>query len=153
LIKVSPRPIPDELLIAPKVFDDERGIFFEGFNKARFEAAIGKPLCVAQGEVFDEAVNPRKNLKTFSQWVGEILSDETKRQLWIPMSFAQVFVVLSEMAAFLYKTTNHYYATKYERYIAWNDNILSIRPPKGLTPVFSAKDTQGKAFAEAEAFA
>ena len=174
--------IPDVVLIEPKVFGDDRGFFFESFNHARFEEAIGRPVQfvqdnhsrsaqhvlrglhyqiqqpqgklvrVVQGEVFDVAVDLRKRSKTFGQWVGEILSAENKRQLWIPEGFAHGFVVLSDTAEFLYKTTD-YYAPAHERCILWNDETLAIHWPAGIQPILSAKDAQGKAFVDAEVFA
>lgn len=181
-MKVIPLAIPDVVLIEPKVFGDERGFFFESFNQTRFEEAIGKPVRfvqdnhsrsvknvlrglhyqiqqpqgklvrVVQGEVFDVAVDLRKSSKTFGQWVGGILSADNKRQLWVPEGFAHGFVVLSDTAEFLYKTTD-YYAPAHERCILWNDATLSIQWPAGIQPILSAKDAQGKAFTEAEVFA
>lgn len=180
-MKAIPLAIPDVFLMEPKVFGDERGFFFESFNQARFEEAIGKPVQfvqdnhsrsaknvlrglhyqvqqrqaklvrVVQGEVFDVAVDLRKSSRTFSQWVGEILSADNKRQLWIPEGFAHGFVVLSDTAEFLYKTTD-YYAPAHERCILWNDPTLSIQWPDGIQPILSAKDAQGKLFNEAEVF-
>ncbi|KAF0100446.1 MAG: dTDP-4-dehydrorhamnose 3 5-epimerase [bacterium] len=181
-MKAAPLAIPDVILIEPKVFGDERGFFFESFNQAQFEQAIGKSVQfvqdnhsrsakhvlrglhyqiqqpqgklvrVVQGEVFDVAVDLRKRSKTFGQWVGEILSAENKRQLWIPEGFAHGFVVLSDTAEFLYKTTD-YYAPAHERCILWNDETLAIHWPAGIQPILSAKDAQGKAFVDAEVFA
>ena len=181
-MKATPLAIPDVILIEPKVFGDERGFFFESFNQAQFEQAIGKSVQfvqdnhsrsakhvlrglhyqteqpqgklvrVVQGEVFDVAVDLRKRSKTFGQWVGEILSAENKRQLWIPEGFAHGFVVLSDTAEFLYKTTD-YYAPAHERCILWNDETLAIHWPAGIQPILSAKDAQGKAFVDAEVFA
>ena len=181
-MKATPLAIPDVVLIEPKVFGDERGFFFESFNQAQFEQAIGKSVQfvqdnhsrsakhvlrglhyqiqqpqgklvrVVQGEVFDVAVDLRKRSKTFGQWVGEILSAENKRQLWIPEGFAHGFVVLSDTAEFLYKTTD-YYAPAHERCILWNDETLAIHWPAGIQPILSAKDAQGKAFVDAEVFA
>ena len=181
-MKATPLTIPDVILIEPKVFGDERGFFFESFNQAQFEEAIGKSVQfvqdnhsrsakhvlrglhyqiqqpqgklvrVVQGEVFDVAVDLRKRSKTFGQWVGEILSAENKRQLWIPEGFAHGFVVLSDTAEFLYKTTD-YYAPAHERCILWNDETLAIHWPAGIQPILSAKDAQGKAFVDAEVFA
>lgn len=181
-MKVIPLDIPDVMLIEPKVFGDERGFFFESFNQAQFEEAIGKPVQfvqdnhsrsaksvlrglhyqiqqpqgklvrVVQGEVFDVAVDLRKSSKTFGQWVGEILSADNKRQLWVPEGFAHGFVVLSDTAEFLYKTTD-YYAPAYERCILWNDATLRIQWPDDVQPILSAKDAQGRAFTEAEVFA
>ena len=181
-MKAIPLAIPDVVLIDPKVFGDARGFFFESFNQARFEEAVGKPVQfvqdnhsrsvknvlrglhyqiqqpqgklvrVVQGEVFDIAVDRRKNSKTFGQWVGEILSADNKRQLWVPEGFAHGFVVLSDTAEFLYKTTD-YYAPTHERCILWNDPTLRIQWPDGVQPILSAKDAQGKAFTDAEVFA
>lgn len=181
-MKATPLAIPDVVLIEPKVFGDERGFFFESFNQAQFEQAIGKSVQfvqdnhsrsarnvlrglhyqiqqpqgklvrVVQGEVFDVAVDLRKNSKTFGQWVGEILSADNKRQLWIPEGFAHGFVVLSETAEFLYKTTD-YHAPAHERCILWSDETLAIQWPAGIQPILSAKDAQGKPFNEAEVFA
>jgi dTDP-4-dehydrorhamnose 3,5-epimerase len=181
-MKATPLAIPDVVLIEPKVFGDERGFFFESFNQARFEEAIGKPaqfvqdnhsrsarnvlrglhyqiqqpqgklVRVVQGEVFDVAVDLRQSSKTFGQWVGEILSADNKRQVWIPEGFAHGFVVLSDTAEFLYKTTD-YYAPAHERCILWNDTALRIEWPKGIQPILSAKDAQGSTFTEAEVFA
>lgn len=181
-MKATPLAIPDVILIEPKVFGDERGFFFESFNQAQFEQAIGKPMQfvqdnhsrsakhvlrglhyqiqqpqgklvrVVQGEVFDVAVDLRKNSPTFGQWVGEILSADNKRQLWVPEGFAHGFVVMSDTAEFLYKTTD-YYAPAHERCILWNDATLAIQWPAGIGPILSAKDAQGKPFIEAEVFA
>ncbi len=181
-MKAIPLAISDVMLIEPKVFGDERGFFFESFNQAQFEEAIGKPVQfvqdnhsrsvknvlrglhyqiqqpqgklvrVVQGEVFDVAVDLRKSSKTFGQWVGEVLSADNKRQLWVPEGFAHGFVVLSDTAEFLYKTTD-YYAPAHERCILWNDPTLRIQWPDGIQPILSAKDAQGKAFTEAEVFA
>lgn len=174
--------IPDVVLIEPKVFGDDRGFFFESFNHACFEEAIGRPanfvqdnhsrsaqhvlrglhyqiqqpqgklVRVVQGEVFDVAVDLRKSSPTFGQWVGEVLSADNKRQLWVPEGFGHGFVVLSDTAEFLYKTTD-YYAPAYERSIAWNDPAIGIQWPAGVEPILSAKDAQGQAFAQAEVFA
>ncbi|WP_284078201.1 dTDP-4-dehydrorhamnose 3,5-epimerase [Herbaspirillum aquaticum] len=181
-MKATPLAIPDVVLIEPKVFGDERGLFFESFNQAQFEKAIGKPVQfvqdnhsrsvrnvlrglhyqnqqpqgklvrVVQGEVFDVAVDLRKSSNTFAQWVCEILSAENKRQLWIPEGFAHGFVVLSDTAEVLYKTTD-YYAPAFERSILWNDETVAIDWPAGIQPILSAKDAQGKPFAESEVFA
>lgn len=181
-MKATPLEIPEVFLIEPKVFGDDRGFFFESFNQAKFEAAIGRQAAfvqdnhsrsvknvlrglhyqiqqpqgklvrVVQGEVFDVAVDLRKSSPTFGQWVGEILSAENKRQLWVPEGFAHGFVVLSDTAEFLYKTTD-YYAPEHERSIAWNDPAIAIQWPIGGEPVLSAKDQQGKSLADAEHFA
>ena len=180
-MKATPLAISDVFLIEPSVFADARGFFFESFNQAQFEQAIGKTVHfvqdnhsrsvknvlrglhyqirqpqgklvrVVQGEVFDVAVDLRKNSKTFGQWVGEVLSAENKRQLWIPEGFAHGFVVLSETAECLYKTTN-YYAPAHERCILWNDASLQIAWPQGLQPILSAKDVLGVTLQAAEVF-
>jgi dTDP-4-dehydrorhamnose 3,5-epimerase len=172
-MKATPLKIPDIVLIEPKVFGDERGYFFESFNQAAFNQAIGyevqfvqdnhsksqkgvlrglhyqlppkaqgKLVRAVQGEVFDVAVDIRKDSPTFGQWVGVILSAENKRQLWIPAGFAHGFITLSETAELLYKTTD-YYAPEYERCIAWNDPEIGINWPLDQTPVLSDKDQQG----------
>ncbi|MHB1051851.1 MAG: dTDP-4-dehydrorhamnose 3,5-epimerase [Thiobacillus sp.] len=181
-MKTTPLAIPDVILIEPKVFGDERGFFFESFNQATFEAAIGRHVAfvqdnhsrsaknvlrglhyqirqpqgklvrVVQGEVFDVAVDIRHSSPTFGQWVGETLSAENKRQMWVPEGFAHGFVVLSDTAEFLYKTTD-YYAPEHERCIAWNDPAIAIQWPLDGKPALSAKDQQGKSLAEAEHFA
>ena len=181
-MKATPLAIPDVILLEPKVFGDERGFFFESFNQAKFEAAIGRHVAfvqdnhsrsaknvlrglhyqigqpqgklvrVVQGEVFDVAVDIRKSSPTFGQWVGEILSAENNHQMWVPEGFAHGFVVLSETAEFLYKTTD-YYAPEHERCIAWNDPAIAIQWPHVGVPALSAKDQQGKALADAEHFA
>jgi dTDP-4-dehydrorhamnose 3,5-epimerase len=178
-MKVIPTAIPDVLIIEPKVFGDERGFFFESFNQANFETAInrqvnfvqdnhsrsaknvlrglhyqiqqpqGKLVRVVQGEVFDVAVDIRKSSPTFGKWVGEVLSADNKKQLWVPEGFAHGFVVLSETAEFLYKTTD-YYAPEFERSIIWNDPAIGIQWPIKGEPALSAKDQLGKSFATAE---
>ena len=178
-MKATPTRIPDVLVIEPKVFGDDRGFFFESFNRRAFHEATGlnvdfvqdnhsksarnvlrglhyqvgqpqgKLVRVTQGEVFDVAVDIRKGSPTYGQWVGEILSAENKKQLWIPAGLAHGFVVLSETAEFLYKTTD-YYAPQHERCIAWNDPDLAIAWPIEGQPLLSAKDAAGAAFREAE---
>lgn len=180
-MKATPLAIPDVVLIEPKVFGDERGFFFESFNQAKFETAIGrtvnfvqdnhsrsvknvlrglhyqikqpqgKLVRVVQGEVFDVAVDIRKSSPHFGQWVGEVLSAENKRQLWVPEGFAHGFVVLSDSAEFLYKTTD-YWAPEFERSIAWNDPAIGIQWVHDDQPALSAKDQQGKLLADAEYF-
>lgn len=174
-MKATPLAIPDVFLIEPQVFGDERGFFFESFNQAKFEQAIGKKVTfvqdnhsksskdvlrglhyqdpkpqgklvrVAQGGVFDVAVDIRKDSPTFGKWVAEILSAENKKQLWIPEGLAHGFLVLSETAEFLYKTTD-YYAPEYEKCIAWDDPTLSIPWPLNSPPILSTKDEQGVLF-------
>lgn len=180
-MKVILTAIPEVLLLEPKVFGDERGFFFESFNQKAFREVTGldvefvqdnhsksvrnvlrglhyqiqqpqgKLVRVVQGEVLDVAVDLRKGSKTFGQWVGEVLSADNKRQLWVPPGFAHGFVVRSETAEFLYKTTD-YYAPQYERCIAWNDPDLGIDWRIEGEVALSAKDAQGVAFAAAEIF-
>jgi dTDP-4-dehydrorhamnose 3,5-epimerase len=176
-MKATATKIADVLLLEPKVFGDERGFFFESFNQRAFEEATGvqtsfvqdnhsksgkgvlrglhyqvedaqgKLVRVTQGVVFDVAVDIRPKSPTFGQWVGEILSAENKRQLWIPAGLAHGFLVLSETAEFLYKTTA-YYAPAYERCIAWDDPTLAIDwPLDGMQPRLSVKDQAGMPFA------
>ena len=174
--------IPDVILFEPKVFGDERGFFFESFNQARFDEAVGRPVTfvqdnhsrsvrnvlrglhyqiqqpqgklvrVAVGEVFDVAVDLRRGSPTFGKWVGAVLSAENKKQLWVPEGFGHGFVVLSDVAEFLYKTTD-YYAPQHERCIIWNDPTLAIDWPIQGEPVLSAKDMKGAAFLQADVFA
>ena len=171
-MKATPLSIPDVFLIEPEVFGDERGFFYESFNQAKFESAIGrkvnfvqdnhsksskgvlrglhyqdpksqgKLVRVTQGEVFDVAVDIRPKSSTFGKWVAEILSGENKRQLWIPEGFAHGFLVLSDTAEFLYKTSD-YYAPEFERCIIWNDCDLQIKWPAEGSPKLSHKDQQG----------
>jgi dTDP-4-dehydrorhamnose 3,5-epimerase len=173
--------IPDVVLFEPKVFGDERGFFYESFNARVFEKATGlkrnfvqdnhsrssrgvlrglhyqiqqpqgKLVRVIAGEVFDVAVDIRKGSVTYGQWVGQLLSAENKLQMWVPEGFAHGFLVLSESAEFLYKTTD-YYAPEYERCIAWNDADLGIVWPFDGEPALSGKDQAGVAFAQATVF-
>jgi dTDP-4-dehydrorhamnose 3,5-epimerase len=177
-MKVTPCAIADVLLIEPKVFGDERGFFYESFNQRDFAKATGlnlpfvqdnhsksgqgvlrglhyqvqnpqgKLVRVVAGEVFDVAVDIRPDSPTFGKWVGEVLSADNKRQLWVPPGLAHGFVVLSEYAEFLYKTTD-YYAPEFERCIAWNDPTLGIQwPTMSSAPRLSAKDAAGRSLAE-----
>lgn len=123
-----------------------RGLHYQLAPKAQ-----GKLVRVVSGAVFDVAVDVRKGSSTFGQWVGAELSEENHRQMWIPSGFAHGFVVLSETADFLYKTTD-YYAPELERCIAWNDPTIGIQWPANIDPVLSDKDRQGKALNEAECF-
>jgi dTDP-4-dehydrorhamnose 3,5-epimerase len=178
-MKVTPCSIADVLLIEPRVFGDTRGFFFESFNQRAFNQASGLDLSFVQdnhsksarhvlrglhyqvqnpqgklvrvvaGEVFDVAVDIRRDSPTFGQWVGEILSADNKRQLWVPPGLAHGFVVLSETAEFLYKTTD-YYAPEHERCIAWNDPTLAIQWPQlDGEPLLSTKDAAGMDFVTA----
>lgn len=180
-MKATRLAIPDVVLLEPRVFGDDRGFFFESFNQQRFEEAIGrkvdfvqdnhsrsakgvlrglhyqiqqpqgKLVRVTQGEVFDVAVDLRKSSASFGKWVGAILSAENKHQLWVPEGFAHGFVVLSDTADFLYKTTN-YYAPEHERCIAWNDPAIAIDWPISAPPSLSNKDTCGLLICHAEVF-
>nr|WP_288498734.1 dTDP-4-dehydrorhamnose 3,5-epimerase [uncultured Pseudomonas sp.] len=173
--------IPEVLILEPKVFGDERGFFFESFNARAFSEATGlnpnfvqdnhsrsqqgvlrglhyqveqtqgKLVRVTAGEVYDVAVDLRRQSPTFGQWVGAHLSAENKRQLWVPEGFAHGFLVLSEFAEFLYKTTD-YYAPAHERCIRWDDPKLAIAWPLQGEPKLSAKDQQGLSFDEADVF-
>ncbi|AHY44956.1 dTDP-4-dehydrorhamnose 3,5-epimerase [Stutzerimonas decontaminans] len=180
-MKIIETSIPDVLIIEPKVFGDERGFFYESFNAAAFEAATGlkrqfvqdnhsksqrgvlrglhyqiqqpqgKLVRVVAGEVFDVAVDLRKSSPSFGRWFGTHLSAQNQRQLWIPEGFAHGFVVLSESAEFLYKTTD-YYAPEHERSLLWNDPELGIEWPFDEPPQLSAKDQAGKRLSDAELF-
>ena len=178
----TPTAISEVIILEPKVFGDDRGFFFESFNAKAFEQATGlkrefvqdnhsksaknvlrglhyqiqnpqgKLVRVTQGEVFDVAVDLRKSSKTFGQWVGVHLSADNKKQLWVPEGFAHGFVVLSETAEFLYKTTD-YYAPEYERSLLWNDPVLNIDWPVEEQPKLAAKDASALTLAEATVFA
>ena len=180
-MQATPTAIPDVLILEPKVFGDARGFFFESFNARTFEQATGlkpefvqdnhsksaknvlrglhyqiqqpqgKLVRVVQGEVFDVAVDLRKSSKTFGQWVGEVLSAENKRQMWVPEGFAHGFVVLSETAEFLYKTTE-YYSPEHERSLLWRDPELKIRWPIATEPTLAAKDAAALTLSQAEVF-
>lgn len=180
-MKVLPTPIEGLLVIEPAVFGDDRGFFYESFNARRFaeltgvhadfvqdnhsrsskgvlrglhyqiEHAQGKLVRVTTGAVFDVAVDLRKSSPTFGQWYGLELSAENKRQLWIPAGFGHGFVVTSEAAEFLYKTTD-YYAPAHERCVIWNDPALGIEWPLDGEPMLSAKDRAGVPLAQAEVF-
>ena len=180
-MKTTPLDIPDVVRFEPKVFGDDRGFFFESFNHRQFEDAIGrsvqfvqdnhsrsvkgvlrglhyqlhraqgKLVRVVHGEVFDVAVDIRRSSPTFGKWVGSYLSAENKHQLWVPEGFAHGFVVLSDSAEFLYKTTD-YYAPEHERCISWNDPAIGIDWPLEGEPALSSKDGQGKCLADADVF-
>ncbi len=180
-MKATRLEIPDVVLLEPQVFGDDRGFFFESFSQRRFEEAVGrsasfvqdnhsrsaknvlrglhyqvrqpqgKLVRVVSGEVLDVAVDIRRGSPTFGRWVSALLSAENKRQLWVPEGFAHGFVVLSDTADFLYKTTA-YYAPEHERCIIWNDPQLAIDWRVSGDPVVSAKDAKGVAFASAEVF-
>lgn len=181
-MKVTPTSIPDVLLIEPRVFGDERGFFFESYNERTFADKTGIPARFVQdnhsrsarnvlrglhyqihqpqgklvrvlaGEVFDVAVDLRRNSPTFGQWSGTVLSAENKRMLWIPQGFAHGFLVTSETAEFFYKTTD-YWAPEHERCVAWNDPQIAIHWPQlDAPPLVSPKDQQGIAFRDAQVF-
>lgn len=181
-MKCIPTPIPDVLIIEPKVFNDNRGFFFESFNKRKFAELIGrdvdfvqdnhslskrnvlrglhyqiqhpqaKLVRVIQGAVLDVAVDIRRSSPTFGQHVAEELSAENKRMLWIPEGFAHGFAVLSDTAEYIYKTTD-YWHPEYERCIRWGDVTLAIDWRLQVVPVVAAKDVQGKSLGEADLFA
>jgi dTDP-4-dehydrorhamnose 3,5-epimerase len=171
---------PSVLLIEPKVFEDERGFFFESYNHQKFTERVGevtfvqdnhslskksvlrglhyqlvkpqgKLVRVAAGSIFDIAVDIRKSSPSFGKWVGYELSSSNKRQLWIPPGFAHGFLVLSEVAEVLYKTTDYYYPQG-ERTILWDDPDLAIEWPLDDSPIISNKDASGKLFQAAEVF-
>lgn len=178
-MKITPTAIPDVLIIEPKVFGDARGFFYESFNQKAFNEATGtnhqfvqdnhsrsakgvlrglhyqiqqpqgKLVRVVRGAVFDVAVDIRKSSPTFGKWVGVELSEENHKQLWVPPGFAHGFMVISDYADFLYKTTD-YYAPEHERCIAWNDSSLKIEWPIEAAPKLSAKDGEGKLLQDAE---
>ncbi len=181
-MNVRPTTLPGVLVVEPQVFGDARGFFLESFNKKAYEDALGRTLDfvqdnhssssrgvlrglhyqlphpqgklvrVVRGEVFDVVVDLRRGSPTFGRWVGETLSAENKRQLWIPEGFAHGFLVVSAEAEFLYKTTD-YWHPEHERCIRWDDPELAIRwPLDGAPPVVSAKDAKGSAFRDAALF-
>ena len=180
-MKVIATRLPDVLVIEPKVFGDDRGFFYESFNARAFaeatgctlqfvqdnhsrstrgvlrglhyqiEQAQGKLVRVTAGEVLDVAVDIRRSSPTFGQWASVRLSAQNHRQMWVPPGFAHGFVVLSESADFLYKTTD-YYAPSAERYIRWDDPQLAIDWEFEGAPILSAKDQNGKTLHEADLF-
>jgi dTDP-4-dehydrorhamnose 3,5-epimerase len=180
-MKVIHTPIPDVLILEPKMFGDARGFFLESWNARDFCAAVGcdirfvqdnhsrsrygvlrglhyqirqpqgKLVRVASGRVFDVAVDLRKSSPTFGRWTGVELSAENHHQLWIPAGFAHGFLVLSDTADFLYKTTD-YYAAEHERSVAWNDPAIGIAWPAEIDPVLSAKDKAGVLLRDAEVY-
>ncbi len=180
-MRVTPTAIPDVLIIEPKVYGDARGFFYESFNQKEFQKATGldvqfvqdnhsrsakgvlrglhyqiqqpqgKLVRVVQGSVFDVAVDLRKSSATFGKWVRVELSEQNAKQMWIPTGFAHGFLVLSETADFLYKTTD-YYAPEHERSIIWNDPDIGIEWPEMTNLSLSDKDKSAKSFNEAEVF-
>ena len=181
-MQIQKSGIADVLIIEPKVFGDDRGFFYESFNERRFSELTGasprfvqdnhscsarnvlrglhyqirqpqgKLVRVTSGEVFDVAVDMRRSSPTFGRWVGVVLSAENKRQLWIPEGFAHGFLVTSESAEVLYKTSD-YWSPEHERSIRWDDPDIGVRWPLQGTPQLSAKDKAGVLLAEAETFA
>jgi len=180
-MKITPTAIPDVLVIEPNVFGDARGFFFESFNARAFKELTGIEPPIMQdnhsrsakgvlrglhyqvrqpqgklvraviGEVFDVAVDIRRSSPSFGKWVANVLSADNKKQMWIPIGFAHGFLVLSDYAEVLYKTTD-YYAPEHERCIRWDDPKLGIEWPLDAAPQLSAKDKLGSPLAEAEAF-
>jgi dTDP-4-dehydrorhamnose 3,5-epimerase len=181
-MNIIPTAIPDVVIIEPNVFGDDRGFFFESYNEKTFESLTGikiafvqdnhsrsakhvlrglhyqiqqpqgKLVRVVAGEVFDVAVDIRRASPTFGKWVGERLSADNKKQMWVPPGLAHGFLVLSDVAEFLYKTTD-YYAPENERCIRWNDPDLNIQwPLVGGYPLLSKKDGKGVSFKDAEVF-
>lgn len=180
-MQVVQTAIAEVLILEPQVFGDERGFFFESFNQQKFEALTGiktdfvqdnhsksavnvlrglhyqiqqpqgKLVRVVAGEVFDVAVDLRRQSATFGKWVGVVLSAENKRQLWVPPGFAHGFLVLKEGTEFLYKTTD-YYAPQHERCIRWDDPEIGIEWPLSGDPALSAKDRLGLDFSKADVF-
>lgn len=172
-MKITPTAIPDVLIIEPKVFGDERGFFLESFNQRAFNQATGldvqfvqdnhsrsargvlrglhyqvqqpqgKLVRVVRGAVFDVAVDIREGSPTWGQWVGTELSEGNQRQLWVPPGFAHGFLVTSEWADCLYKTTD-YYASEHERCLAWDDPAIGIQWPLHAPPLLSTKDMLGQ---------
>ena len=173
--------IPEVIVFEPKVFGDDRGFFYESFNAKVFEQATGfspnfvqdnhsksaknvlrglhyqieqaqgKLVRVTQGAVFDVAVDMRASSATFGQWVGELLSAENKRQMWVPPGFAHGFLVLSDTAEFLYKTTD-FYAPQHECCLKWDDPSILIEWPLQGMPILSAKDNLGLSLQDAQKF-
>ncbi len=181
-MKVTALSIKDVLLIEPKVYKDNRGFFFESFNKADFEKetnlspifvqenhsrstkgvlrglhyqlppkAQDKLVRVVKGEIFDVVVDIRKGSSTFGKWLGETLSEKNKKQIWIPKGFAHGFLVVSESAEIIYKTTEEY-ALQYERCIIWNDPKLNIDWGLKREPILSNKDKKGELINNSEIF-
>jgi dTDP-4-dehydrorhamnose 3,5-epimerase len=179
---VNPTSLPQVLLLRPKVFDDPRGYFFESFNARDFRIATGlernfvqdnhscskkgvlrgmhyqvqhpqgKLVRVIQGEVFDVAVDLRRSAPTFGKWTGVILSSDNKLQLWIPEGFAHGFLVLSDKAEFLYKSTD-YWHPEHERGVLWNDPAMGINWPLTVPPQLAKKDQMAQQICEADVFA
>ncbi|MEX3954856.1 dTDP-4-dehydrorhamnose 3,5-epimerase [Trinickia sp. EG282A] len=180
-IQVTATALPEVKIIEPKVFGDARGFFLESFNAREFADKVqanvefvqdnhsrsgkgvlrglhyqiqhpqGKLVRVVEGAVFDVAVDIRRSSPNFGKWEGIVLSAENHKQLWIPPGFAHGFVVLSEAAQFLYKTTDYWYP-EFERSIAWNDPTVGIEWPIDFEPLLASKDAAGKRLADADVF-
>ena len=180
-MKVTPTAIPDVLVIEPKVFGDDRGSFFESWNQRAFDEAVGRPVRfvqdnhstsarhvlrglhyqvrqaqgklvrVVEGEVFDVVVDLRRSSPTFGKWVGERLDAGNARMLWVPEGFAHGFLVTSERAQFLYKTTD-YYAPREERTLLWSDPAIGIEWPLTGAPLLKPNDAAGRTLAQADTF-
>jgi len=179
-VRVVPTSLPDVLLIEPSVFGDQRGFFFESWNRRAFseagveaefvqdnhsrsvhnvlrglhyqiEHAQGKLVRVCAGTVFDVAIDIRRSSPTFGRWVGMELSAENRRMLWIPPGFAHGFLVMSDSAEFLYKTTDYWYP-EHERTLLWNDPALAIEWPLDGPPTVAAKDAAGRPLASADLY-
>lgn len=180
-MQITATPLPGVLIFEPKIFGDDRGFFFESFNANAFERATGlkrnfvqdnhsrsergvlrglhyqiqqpqgKLVRVVSGEVYDVAVDLRRHSPHFGHWEGVYLSAENRRQLWIPEGFAHGFLVLSDSAEFLYKTTD-YYAPAHERCLLWNDPELGIDWPLQKPPLLSPKDQLGQPLSQAELY-
>lgn len=179
-MKVTPTELPEVLLLEPKVYGDERGFFFESYNRRtlaeagidaefvqdnhsrsgcgvlrglhyQIEHAQGKLVRVTAGEVFDVAVDLRRSSPRFGRWSAATLSAENRHMLWIPPGFAHGFLVVSDAAEFLYKTTDYWYP-QHERSLLWSDPALGIRWPLSGTPLIAAKDAAGRTLAQADAY-
>lgn len=181
-MKVIKSKIEEVLIIEPVKYDDERGFFFESYNKKKFDEILGREVVFVQdncslsykgvlrglhyqlppyaqaklvqcieGEIFDVAVDIRKGSATYGQWVGEIISAENMKQIWIPEGFAHGFFTLSDTAKILYKTTNHYVAS-HEATICWNDKDINIDWPLAKKIIMSQKDIHGTALNSAKIF-
>ncbi len=178
-MKITATAIPDVLLVEPAVFGDDRGFFYESYNEKKWQELTGlktrfvqdnhsrsakgvlrgihyqirhsqgKLVRVVVGEVFDVAVDLRESSPTFGQWVGERLSARNKKSLWVPEGFGHGFLVLSDVAEFLYRTTD-FYAPEYERCIAWNDPEIGVDWPLSGEPLLSDKDKKGDLFRKAD---
>jgi dTDP-4-dehydrorhamnose 3,5-epimerase len=180
-MKVTPTALPEVLILEPQVFGDERGFFFESYNARRFEELTGvrahfvqdnhsrsarnvlrgmhyqvtqpqgKLIRVVRGAIFDVVVDLRRSSPFFGRWVGLELSAENRRQIWVPAGFAHGYVVTSDNAECLYKTTD-YWAPEHERAIRWNDPALAIDWPISGAPIVSARDGNGSLLADADVF-